>query len=168
MKLTRKSIPFLKSHITILTKLDCNLDKPLKFHITAMRASEAKALLGLASDAFPTQSEVKAAYRRKVWESHPDRFPHGEKSLAESKFKLVSEAYTCLKTGTICGEPTSSCYVHVVRTGVPRKGMHGNPTLLKIPFAILILGTAGLGGFNATRAYREQRRTYPSHNPFLP
>jgi len=133
-----------------------------------MRPSEAKALLGLASDAFPTQSEVKAAYRKKVWESHPDRFPPGEKSLAESKFKLVSEAYTCLKTGTISGGTTSSCYVHVVRTGVPKKSIHANPTLVKIPFAILILGTAVLGGFNATRAYREQRRAYPSHNPFLP
>nr|ADE76057.1 unknown [Picea sitchensis] len=136
--------------------------------MTAMRASEAKALLGFGSDAFPTQSEVKAAYRKKVWESHPDRFPPGEKSLAESKFKLVSEAYTCLKTGTISGEPTSSCYVHVVRRGVPKKSMHGNPTLVKIPFAILILGTAVFGGLNATRAYREQRRAYPSHNPFLP
>lgn len=33
--------------------------------------------------------QVKAAYKRKAWEFHPDRFPLDEKSHAESKFKLV-------------------------------------------------------------------------------
>ncbi|XP_022890444.1 uncharacterized protein LOC111405676 [Olea europaea var. sylvestris] len=43
-----------------------------------------------------TSNKVKAAYRKKVWETHPDRFPNYEKVQAESKFKLISEAYTFL------------------------------------------------------------------------
>ena len=62
--------------------------------------------------------QVKAAYKKKAWETHPDRFPLSQRSLAESNFKLVylylistshsfpfllstfsqiSEAYTCLQ-----------------------------------------------------------------------
>ncbi|GLJ20905.1 hypothetical protein SUGI_0381390 [Cryptomeria japonica] len=133
-----------------------------------MRKSEATALLGLPSDAFPTQAELKVAYRKKAWESHPDRFPPSEKSHAESKFKQVSEAYTCLKTGKISWDTTSGGNVNVVRRGVSQKSIPFNSTLVKIPFAIIVLGTVFLGGFNAARAYRKEREAYPSHNPFLP
>nr|BAC79526.1 unknown protein [Oryza sativa Japonica Group] len=46
-------------------------------------------LLGLPAHTRPSPSEVKAAYRRMVMESHPDRVPTHQKSQAESKFKQV-------------------------------------------------------------------------------
>ncbi|KAF0906948.1 hypothetical protein E2562_013323 [Oryza meyeriana var. granulata] len=52
-----------------------------------MRSSEAMELLGLPAHSRPSPSEVKAAYRRMVMESHPDRVPMHQKSQAESKFK---------------------------------------------------------------------------------
>ncbi|XP_042991983.1 uncharacterized protein LOC122318565 isoform X3 [Carya illinoinensis] len=64
-----------------------------------MRGEEARTLLGFPPNSRPTLPQVKAAYRRKVWESHPDLFPAQEKPHAEYKFKLISEAYSCLLSG---------------------------------------------------------------------
>ncbi|CAH9078928.1 unnamed protein product [Cuscuta europaea] len=64
-----------------------------------MLADEAKSLLGFSPDCRPSSSQVKTAYRTKVWETHPDRFPAQEKSRAEYKFKMISEAYSCLRSG---------------------------------------------------------------------
>ncbi|XP_021906727.1 protein CAJ1-like isoform X12 [Carica papaya] len=61
-----------------------------------MQGDEARVLLGFPPNSRPTLSQVKAAYKSKVWESHPDLFPAYEKPLADSKFKLISEAYACL------------------------------------------------------------------------
>ncbi|KAJ0054577.1 hypothetical protein Pint_00778 [Pistacia integerrima] len=59
--------------------------------------------------------------------------------------------------------------VRVVRTGVPMTNRgRRNHALIRIPFLLIILGTVGLGGLNAARAYRKQKEAYPSHNPFLP
>ncbi|PKI35571.1 hypothetical protein CRG98_044025 [Punica granatum] len=125
-----------------------------------MRGDEARVLLGFPHNSRPTPSQVKAAFKKKVWESHPDLFPVNEKLKAESRFKRISEAYSCLLSAT---------YSRVVRTGVPRThGGRGNRALIGIPFLFIILGTIGLGGFNASRAYKKQREDYPSHNPFLP
>nr|GMD70874.1 DnaJ homolog subfamily B member 2 isoform X2 [Ipomoea batatas] len=66
-----------------------------------MLADEAKTLLGFSPNCRPSPSQVKAAYRRKVWETHPDRFPAHEKSNAECKFKMICEAYSCLCSGTV-------------------------------------------------------------------
>jgi curved DNA-binding protein CbpA len=41
---------------------------------------------------------VKAAYKKKALENHPDRFPPDCKSQAEARFKLISEAYTRLRS----------------------------------------------------------------------
>ncbi|XP_020210816.1 uncharacterized protein LOC109795711 isoform X2 [Cajanus cajan] len=133
-----------------------------------MDAHEARILLGFPPNSRPTPSQVKSAYKKKVWESHPDLFPSHEKPLAESKFKLISEAYTCLQSG---GRETSSSveYSHVVRTGFPRAhGGRKNHTMIKVPFMLIILGTVALGGLNASRAYKKQKADNPSHNPFLP
>ncbi|KAA3458855.1 chaperone protein DnaJ-like isoform X1 [Gossypium australe] len=74
----------------------------------------------------------------------------------------------------------SATYSHVVRTGVPKAhGGRRNRGLIQIPFLLIVLGTVGLGGLNATRglnsefinllrAYRKQKEACPSHNPFLP
>ncbi|KAL1312829.1 hypothetical protein AAHE18_16G067300 [Arachis hypogaea] len=125
-----------------------------------MDANEARILLGFPPNTRPTTSQVKSAYKKKVWESHPDLFPTHEKPLAESRFKLISEAYACL---------LSVQYSRVVRTGVPRsQGGSKNHALIKVPFICIILGTVALGGFNASRAYKKQKEEYPSHNPFLP
>ncbi|XP_021906745.1 protein CAJ1-like isoform X13 [Carica papaya] len=64
-----------------------------------MQGDEARVLLGFPPNSRPTLSQVKAAYKSKVWESHPDLFPAYEKPLADSKFKLISEAYACLLSG---------------------------------------------------------------------
>ncbi|XWS76719.1 hypothetical protein CRYUN_Cryun01aG0201900 [Craigia yunnanensis] len=65
-----------------------------------MQGDEARLLLGFPPNSRPTPSQVKAAYRKKVWESHPDLFPVHEKPSAESKFKLIAEAYTCLQSAS--------------------------------------------------------------------
>ncbi|XP_061366273.1 uncharacterized protein LOC133309509 isoform X1 [Gastrolobium bilobum] len=134
-----------------------------------MDADEARILLGFPPNSRPTSSQVKSAYKKKVWESHPDLFPSHEKSLAESKFKLISEAHACLLSGGR-GEASSSAeYSRVVRTGVPRAhGGRKNSAMIKVPFILITLGTVALGGFNASRAYKKQKEEYPSHNPFLP
>ncbi|CAK9145279.1 unnamed protein product [Ilex paraguariensis] len=56
-----------------------------------MHADEARVLLGFPPDTRPTLDQVKAAYKRKVWETHPDRFPVHQKPHAECKFKLVQD-----------------------------------------------------------------------------
>ncbi|XP_040952606.1 uncharacterized protein [Gossypium hirsutum] len=56
-----------------------------------MQGDEARLLLGFPPNSRPSPSQIKAAYRKKVWESHPDLFPVHEKHSAESKFKLVQE-----------------------------------------------------------------------------
>ncbi|GMI73693.1 hypothetical protein like AT3G62190 [Hibiscus trionum] len=134
-----------------------------------MQGDEARLLLGFPPNSRPTPSQIKAAYRKKVWESHPDLFPVHQKSSAESKFKLIAEAYTCLQSGSGGGGSFSATYSHVVRTGVPKaQGGRKNRALIQIPFLLIVLGTVGLGGLNATRAYRKQKEACPSHNPFLP
>ncbi|XP_017615646.1 uncharacterized protein LOC108460599 isoform X2 [Gossypium arboreum] len=130
-----------------------------------MQGDEARLLLGFPPNSRPTPSQIKAAYRKKVWESHPDLFPVHEKRSAESKFKLIAEAYTCLQSGS----GREATYSRVVRTGVPKAhGGRRNRGLIQIPFLLIVLGTVGLGGLNATRAYRKQKEACPSHNPFLP
>ncbi|KAK4792333.1 hypothetical protein SAY86_022768 [Trapa natans] len=134
-----------------------------------MRGEEARVLLGFPPNSRPTCSQVKEAYRKKVWESHPDLFPANEKSIAESRFKHISEAYNCLLSGAIGEGSSAATYSRVVRTGVARtNGRRGNRTLISIPFMFIILGTIGLGGYNASRAYKKQKEDYPSRNPFLP
>ncbi|KAJ9187938.1 hypothetical protein P3X46_003347 [Hevea brasiliensis] len=134
-----------------------------------MQGNEARVLLGFPPNSRPTASQVKAAYRKKVWESHPDLFPVHEKPSAESRFKLISEAYTYLLSGVRGTDSASATYARVVRTGMPKAhGGRSNHVLIRIPFLFIILGTVGLGGLNATRAYKRQKETYPSHNPFLP
>ncbi|KAK2970224.1 hypothetical protein RJ640_021660 [Escallonia rubra] len=129
-----------------------------------LQADEARVLLGLPANSRPTPAEVKAAYKRKVWETHPDRFPVHEKSHAECKFKSISEAYMSLQSG---GSRKRSATV--VRSGVPRAhGGRRNQALIGVPFIFIIMVTVGLGGLNASRAYQRQKEAYPSHNPFLP
>ncbi|RVW12535.1 hypothetical protein CK203_082405 [Vitis vinifera] len=55
-----------------------------------MRGDEARLLLGFPPTSRVTLSQIKAAYKSKAWEYHPDRVPVQEKPGAESKFKLVS------------------------------------------------------------------------------
>ncbi|CAI9785562.1 unnamed protein product [Fraxinus pennsylvanica] len=135
-----------------------------------MQSDEAKVLLGFPPHSYPSTSQVKAAYRKKVWETHPDRFPNYEKAQAESKFKLISEAYTFLLNsgGSGQGSKTAS-YSRVVRSGVPRSpGGRRNLALTSVPYFLIVLGAFTLGGSTAARAYRKQRESCPSYNPFLP
>ncbi|KAL5700634.1 hypothetical protein ACHQM5_026055 [Ranunculus cassubicifolius] len=136
-----------------------------------MQGNVARQVLGFPPNSRPTPSQVKAAYKRKAWESHPDRFPAHQKISAESKFKLISEAYSLLQAGTGHNRPVpgnTGVYTRVVRTGVPRVHGRSNSGYVKAPFFLLMFGTLALGGLNAARAYQRQRDAYPSHNPFLP
>ncbi|KAL0436037.1 UNVERIFIED_CONTAM: protein CAJ1 [Sesamum radiatum] len=127
-----------------------------------MRGDEAKILLGFLPNSIPSPTQVKAAYRRKALETHPDRFPPHLKPDAESKFKLISEAYSFFTN--------TASYSWVVKTGVPRahRGQRRNMRLASVPFLVIILGALTLGGSTASRAYRRQKEAQPSYNPFLP
>lgn len=141
-----------------------------------MKTQEAKILLGFAPHSFPSQSQVKDAYRKKVWETHPDRFVDQEKSSAECKFKLVSEAYSCLQSGgrreVIHSGRCQGSYYRVVRTGTPRVNGSGlsraNQKLIGLQLLVFTLGTLTLGGLKIAKAYKKEQEIYPSHNPFLP
>ncbi|XP_030471431.1 protein CAJ1 isoform X1 [Syzygium oleosum] len=134
-----------------------------------MRSDEARVLLGFPPNSRPTPSQVKAAFKKKVWESHPDLFPVNEKPTAESKFKRISEACNCMLSGAKWEYSESGSYVRVVRRGVSSaNGAKGHRVLVGIPFLLIVLGTVGLGGLNASRAYNREKENYPSHNPFLP
>ncbi|KAF2325020.1 hypothetical protein GH714_022297 [Hevea brasiliensis] len=76
-----------------------------------MQGDEARVLLGFPPNSRPTASQVKAAYRKKVWESHPDLFPVHEKPSAESRFKLISEAYTYLLSDKGYKIITANCQI---------------------------------------------------------
>lgn len=75
-----------------------------------MKKSEALSILGLSEGATP--EEIKAAHRKKVRESHPDRFAQDpvKKAQAEERTKLINEARDVLESGK--WEP---------------EGMYGNP-----------------------------------------
>ncbi|WOL00264.1 hypothetical protein Cni_G08977 [Canna indica] len=139
-----------------------------------MRSDEARKILGFPPDSRPTCSEIKAAYKRKVFETHPDLFPVHEKSQAETNFKLIAEAYSSLGAGRISGSQKEGSHrqattVRVVRTGVHAAGYgKGNRALITVPFFLLMVGTLSFAGLNAARAYERQKKTCPSYNPFLP
>ncbi|XP_047070367.1 chaperone protein DnaJ [Lolium rigidum] len=130
-----------------------------------MRSREAMELLGFAPYSRPSPSEVKAAYRRMVMESHPDRVPMHQKPQAESKFKQISEAYSCLKDGRRSGNRME---VHVMRYGAPRGYGSSNRTLVKAPFLLIICAAVSFGSYSASRAYQRQKEVCSSQNPFLP
>ena len=54
-----------------------------------MKGEEARIVLGFPPNYRPSRSEIKAAYKTKVWSCHPDLFPPNQKPLAESSFKSV-------------------------------------------------------------------------------
>ncbi|VAH43373.1 unnamed protein product [Triticum turgidum subsp. durum] len=133
-----------------------------------MRSSEAMELLGFAPYSRPSPSElylVKAAYRRMVMESHPDRVPTHQKPQAESKFKQIVEAYSCLKDGRRFGNRME---VHVMRSGVPTGYRRSNKILIKAPFLLIICAAVSFGSYSASRAYQRQKDVCSSQNPFLP
>ncbi|XP_057965937.1 uncharacterized protein LOC131156345 isoform X1 [Malania oleifera] len=137
-----------------------------------MQVDEARILLGFPPNSRPTQFQVKSAYKKKVWESHPDRFPVHEKCHAESQFKLLLwylKIFALDITGARAGGSAPAAYTQVVRTGVPRAYVRRrNHFMIRVPFFLIVLGTVALGGLNVTRAYKRQKEVYPSHNPFLP
>ncbi|KAJ7568999.1 hypothetical protein O6H91_01G056600 [Diphasiastrum complanatum] len=128
-----------------------------------MHVNHARAVLGVPWNA--SVSEVKAAYKQKAFESHPDRFPSAFKDRAETRFKLVTEAYQFLITGNRLGSYDMGRSATVA---VARKGNKGHHIAASLPFVFLIAGTLVLGGSCAARAYRRQQHDSLSHNPFLP
>ncbi|KAG2638612.1 hypothetical protein PVAP13_2NG647200 [Panicum virgatum] len=112
--------------------------------------------------------QVKAAYRRMVMESHPDRVPTHLKSQAESKFKEIAEAYSCLKDAFAGRRSGSRMEVHVMRSGVPTGCGRSNKALVKAPFILIMFAAVSFGAFSASRAYQRQKELCSSQNPFLP
>ncbi|XP_062084534.1 uncharacterized protein LOC133790780 isoform X2 [Humulus lupulus] len=132
------------------------------------KEERARILLGLSPNCEPTHSQLKAAYRRKVWESHPDLFPPHLKPLAESNFKSISEAYSFLLSPS--PSPGGRGRGKYDRGAPFPRGAQGrnHALLVQVPFLFIVLGTLALGGFIGSRAYTKQKHSYPSHNPFLP
>jgi DnaJ family protein B protein 4 len=55
------------------------------------------AALGLPSNASLQRSQIKAAFHKAAMQWHPDKHPEpAAKATAETKFKLVKEAYESL------------------------------------------------------------------------
>ncbi|XP_027099919.1 uncharacterized protein [Coffea arabica] len=160
-----------------------------------MEGEEAKLLLGFPPHSHPSPSQVKTAYKSKVWDTHPDRFPPHLKSKAEHRFKLVCSFFPRLAipsyelspvaassyTVSLISPPLqmqiseayaclrSASYSKVVRSGVPRAcGSGGHRALIAAPFLLIVLSTVAFGGSIVTRSYKRQKEAYPSHNPFLP
>ncbi|KAF8394738.1 hypothetical protein HHK36_020955 [Tetracentron sinense] len=125
-----------------------------------MKGDEARALLGIPPTSRPTPSQVKAAYKRKAWEFHPDRFPTHEKAHAESKFKMISEAYSFLHSGF--GEESVGQFAIWTLKAAMQLGL-----ALRKVFQNIRPAKYKMGRFNA-RAYQRQKEAYPSNNPFLP
>lgn len=53
-----------------------------------------RQILGVPASA--TREEIRVAYRRRVMETHPDRFPPEKKALQELAMITLTEAYTAL------------------------------------------------------------------------
>ncbi|XP_078443542.1 chaperone DnaJ-domain superfamily protein [Wolffia australiana] len=133
-----------------------------------MKGDEAREILGLPADSRPSLTQIKAAYKKKVWDSHPDRFPEHARVQAESSFKAMQEAYSYLIAGGGADHFSEGTCVRVVRKGVYGAHKRGTSALIKAPFLLIILGTLSLGGFHAKRAYQRQKEQFPVSNPFLP
>lgn len=56
-----------------------------------MATTAAYATLGLPTSA--TNDEVKEAFRKLVWQIHPDKAPEAQRRVAEERFKEVKAAY---------------------------------------------------------------------------
>ncbi|EPS66613.1 hypothetical protein M569_08165 [Genlisea aurea] len=130
-----------------------------------MHLREAKLLLGIAGDCVPSQSEVKSAYRKLVWGTHPDRFPSEQKAMAEHKFKSISEAYYLLSSEGRRMRIFVPEMAAIVGRGGRRWRFVGASS---IPFLFIVLAAISLGGSTAKRAYTRQKEANPSYNPFLP
>lgn len=131
----------------------------------AMHSKDAWAVLGLPYNATPLQ--VKAAYKQKALQNHPDRFPSEVKLEAEARFKNISEAYNLLKSGSQAHggrsqQSSSSGFAWAHR------GKRVHTLVASMPFALLIVGTLTLGLSRASRAYQRQQQESPARNPFLP
>ena len=59
-------------------------------------------ILGVAAGA--TREEIRIAYRRRVMENHPDRFPGEKKALQELAMITLTEAYSALMAASHDGE----------------------------------------------------------------
>ena len=56
-------------------------------------------ILGVADDA--TREQIRRAYRRRVMENHPDRFPLDKKALQELTMITLTEAYSALMGASV-------------------------------------------------------------------
>ncbi|KAJ7569008.1 hypothetical protein O6H91_01G057100 [Diphasiastrum complanatum] len=125
-----------------------------------MHVNQARALLGVPYNA--SIVEVKAAYKQKAFEIHPDRFPSSFKDRAETHFKLVKEAYQRLITGR---RQNSYDMGRSATMFVATKGHH---IAASLPFVFLFAGTLLLSGSGAARAYQKQKQDILSHNLLQP
>ncbi|XP_035549082.1 uncharacterized protein LOC109000481 isoform X2 [Juglans regia] len=154
-----------------------------------MRGDEARTLLGFPPNSRPTLPQISEAYScllsvakevqcvkqentlTRRWEriSVSMQIPDFVSAKADFGMDLAIGTRAEFDPGARGEGSASVTNARVVRTGVPRaQGGRGNPALIGVPFLFIILGTIGLGGLNAARAYKKQKEEYPSHNPFLP
>lgn len=104
-------------------------------------AQDYYELLGVSKSA--TEHEIKAAYRKKALEWHPDR---NKSSEAESKFKEVTQAYEVLSDSQKRSQYDQfghSAYTQQGRGG----GMGGNPYSQQGPFSYTYSSSDGSNPF---------------------
>ncbi|XP_048226382.1 uncharacterized protein LOC107260937 isoform X1 [Ricinus communis] len=134
-----------------------------------MQGDEARVLLGFPPSSRPTPSQIKAAYRKKVWESHPDLFPVQEKPCAESRFKSISEAYALLLSVFICklllnSYLFSSCEDWHAKSTWRKEQSHFNPD----PFPIYYSGNGWTGRIKCLQGIQKAERDISLAQSFSP
>jgi curved DNA-binding protein CbpA len=84
-----------------------------------------REILGVAHDA--PRDEIRRAYRRRVMENHPDRFPPEKKELQELATMTLTEAYDALMASTVPADARAADLATDPKTRPTETGVQPHP-----------------------------------------
>jgi hypothetical protein len=129
-----------------------------------------REILGVPADA--TRDQIRVAYRRRVMENHPDRFPGEKKALQELAMITLTEAYSALMGAAPAADREPTTTVSRARPGAkdaraPRNALaaHRDPAYAYykqgfINFSLAIHGVAEINRKLAGGRVPALRRRY--------